>query len=153
MHELTLTDREALRASIQAESELDYDIQIGGTPSVQKPVDPIKLKEQLDRVRLYSLLFGELKRLLHEVDFGFGTEAAYTRGRQLMIERMQSLNLEQDTALQQLLSDSATLSLTELQVHLRQQLYRLLHRSDWQSITATALAAVEAKLLQQVAAV
>lgn len=153
MHELTLTDREALRSSIQAEAELDYDIQIGGTPPVQKPVDPIKLKKQLDRVRLYSLLFGELKRLLHEVDFGFGTEAAYTRGRQLVIERMQSLSLEQDVALKQLLSDSAMLSSPELQAHLRQHIHQLFHRSDWQSMTATALEAVESKLLQQVAAV
>ncbi len=153
MHELTLTDREALRAAMQAEAALDYDIQIGGKPPVKKHIDPIKLKEQLDRVRLYSLLFGELKRLLHEVDFGSGTEAAYTRGRQLIIERMQSLNPEQDAALKQVLPDSVTLPPIELQAQLRQQLYQLLTASDWQSITAAALAAVESKLLQQVAAV
>jgi len=75
-----MTDLDWLRAAVQAEEEYGGDIQIGGKPPVKKPIDPIKLKEQLDRVRIYSLLFGELKRLLAEVDFGSGTEAAYTTG-------------------------------------------------------------------------
>jgi hypothetical protein len=153
MHELTLSDQKALRAAIEAEAALDYDIQIGGNLPVKKPVDPIKLKEQLDRVRLYSLLFGELKRLLHEVDFGCGAETAYTEGRQRVIERMQSLTLEQDAALKQLLTDSAMLPPAQLHSQLRQQLHSLLTTSDWQLITATALSAVEAELLRQVTSV
>ena len=145
-----MTDLDWLRAAVQAEEEYGGDIQIGGKPPVKKQIDPIKLKEQLDRVRIYSLLFGELKRLLAAVDFGSGTEAAYTTGRRLIIERMQALSL-QDAALQQLLADAATLSPTELQAQLRQQLHRLLNSSDWQSITVAALAAVESKLLSQVA--
>jgi hypothetical protein len=95
------------------------------------------------------LLFGELKRLLAEVDFGSGTEAAYVQGRRLIIGRVQALSL-QDATLSELLADSATLAQLELQARLRQQLHDLLNASDWRSITA-ALAVVESKLLQQVA--
>lgn len=152
MHELTLTDREALRAAMQAEAALDYDIQIGGGRMPERrPVDPIKLKEQLDRVRIYSLLFGELKRLLHEVDFGAGFEAAYTQGRRLVIERIQALSL-QDATLNQLLADSATLAQPELQARLRQQLHALLNEADWQQITTTALSALESRLRVQISA-
>jgi len=148
-----MTDLERVRAAAQAETECGFDIQIGGRMPERRPIDPIKLKEQLDRVRLYSLLFGELKRLLAEVDFGSGTEAAYTQGRRLIIERMQSLSLEQETALNQVLADSATVLPTQIQAQLRQQLYLLLNEADWQQITATASAAVESKLLKQVARV
>lgn len=151
MHELTLTDREALREAMQAEAQLDYDIQIGGRMPERRPIDPIKLKEQLDRVRIYSLLFGELKRLLAEVDFGSGTEAAYTTGRRLIVERIQALSL-QDATLNQLLADSATLAQPELQARLRQQLHALLDASDWQQITAAALSVLESKLPVQIAA-
>ncbi len=154
MHELTtLTDQESLRAAIEAEAALDYDIQIGGKLPVKKQIDPIKLKAQLDRVRLYSLLFGELKRLLHEVDFGSGVEAAYTEGRRRIIERMQSLSSDQQTRFDALLADAGTLPPPQLQAQLRQQLYLLLDASDWQTITATALSAVESKLLEQITAV
>lgn len=154
MHELTsLSDRASLRAAIEAEAALDYDIQIGGKLSVKKQIDPIQLKAQLDRVRLYSLLFGELKRLLHEVDFGAGTEAAYSEGRRRIVERMQSLNPDQQVRFDALLADVETLPPAQLQAQLRQQLYQLLDASDWQTITATALSAVESKLLKQIAPV
>jgi hypothetical protein len=153
MNEPMMTNIEWLRAAVQAEEEYGGDIQIGGKLPVKKPVDPIKLKEQLDRVRLYSLLFGELKRLLHEVDFGCGAEAAYSEGRQRVVERMQSLTLEQDAALKQLLADSAMLAPSQLHSQLRQQLHSLLNLSDWQLITAAAVSAVESELLRQVTSV
>lgn len=149
MHE-PMTDLEWVRAAAQAETECGFDIQIGGRMPVKKHIDPLKLKEQLDRVRLYSLLFGELKRLLHEVDFGAGIEAAYTQGRRLIVERMQSMSQEQDAALKQLLPDSASLPPTELHSQLRQQLHSLLNESDWQQIAVTAAEAVGAKLRKHV---
>lgn len=147
-----MMDLDWLRAAIKAETECGFDIQIGGGRMPERrPVDPIKLKEQLDRVRIYSLLFGELKRLLHEVDFGSGFEAAYTQGRRLIIERIQALSL-QDATLLQLLADSATLAQPELQARLRQQLHALLDESDWQQITTTALSALESKMRVQISA-
>ena len=151
MHELALSDRVSLREAIQAKAALDYDIQIGGRAPVKKQIDPIKLKEQLERVRFYSLLYGELKQLLHEVDFGYGTEAAYSEGRALIVVRMQSLSPEQDVALKQVLPDSAMLPPTELQTRLRQQLHSLFNEADWQQIMATA--AVGSKLRERVARV
>jgi hypothetical protein len=153
MHKPPMTDLDWLREAVQAEEEYGGDIQIGGKLPVKKQIDPIKLKAQRDRVRLYSLLFGELKRLLHEVDFGSGVEAAYTEGRRRILERMQSLNVEQQTRFDALLADADTLPPPQLQAQLRQQLYLLLDAADWQTITATALAAVESKLLEQITAV
>ncbi len=146
-----MNDLDWLRAAVADEEAYGGDIQIGGPPPVKKQIDPIKLKEQLDRVRIYSLLFGELKRLLAEVDFGSGTEAAYTTGRRLIIGRIQALSL-QDATLNQLLADSATLAQPELQSRLRQQLHALLDASDWQQITTAALSVLEAKLPVQIAA-
>ncbi|HEY9662660.1 MAG TPA: hypothetical protein V6C65_29750 [Allocoleopsis sp.] len=153
MHKPMMTDLDWLREAVRAEEEYGGDIQIGGKLPVRRHIDPIKYKEQLDRVKLYSLLFGELKRLLHEVDFGAGTEAAYTKGRQLIVERMKSLTSEQEASLNSLLVDSQTLLPSQLQSCLRQQLHALLDTSDWQTITATALSAVESKLLKQIAPV
>lgn len=146
-----MTDLDWLRAAVQAEEEYGGDIQIGGRMPERRSVDPIKLKEQLDRVRIYSLLFGELKRLLHEVDFGSGFEPAYTHGRRLVIERIQALSL-QDATLNQLLADSATLAQPELQARLRQQLHALLNEADWQQITTMALSALESRLRVQISA-
>jgi hypothetical protein len=150
MFEPTTADIDWLRAAVQAEAELDFDIQIDGISQTQ-----IASVEQgrLDCIRLYSLLFGELKRLLDQVNFGSGTEAAFGRGRQLIFGRMQSLSLEQETALNQVLADSVKLSPDQVQAQLRQQLYLLLNKADWQLITTTALAVVESKLLEQVACV
>lgn len=153
MHKPPMTDLDWLREAVRAEEEYGGDIQIGGKLPVKKQIDPIKLKAQRDRVRLYSLLFGELKRLLHEVDFGSGVEAAYTEGRRRILERMQSLGPEQQTRFDTLLADAGTLPPPQLQAQLRQQLYLLLDASDWQTIAATASAAVESKLLEQITAV
>jgi hypothetical protein len=105
------------------------------------------------QIKLYSLLYGELKLLLAEIDFGSGMEAAYTKGRQCIFERMQTLSPDQKIGLDALLTETATLPPTELQLQIRRQIYALLTPTDWQSITATALAAVELKLLKQVAEV
>lgn len=152
MHKPPMTDLDWLREAVRAEEEYGGDIQIGGKLPVKKQIDPIKLKAQRDRVRLYSLLFGELKRLLHEVDFGSGVEAAYTEGRRRILERMQTLRPDQQTRFDTLLADAGTLP-PQLQAQLRQQLYLLLDASDWQTITATASSAVESKLLEQITAV
>lgn len=153
MHKPTMTDLDWLRDAIQAEEEYGGDIQIGGTPLVKQQIDPLKLQQGRKLIKLYSLLYGELKRLLDEVDFGSGAEAAYTEGRRRIFEQMQSLKPDQQARFDALLTDVGTLSPPQLQSQLRQQLYLLLDASDWQTITATALAAVESKLLEQIAAV
>lgn len=153
MHKPIMTDLDWLREAVRAEEEYGGDIQIGGRPPVKQHIDPVKLQQGRNQIKLYSLLFGELERLLDEVDFGSGTEAAYTRGRQLIVERMQSLSSEQEASLNSLLVDSQTLLPSQLQLCLRQQLYSLLDTIDWQTITATALSAVESKLLKQIAPV
>lgn len=153
MHKPTMTDLDWLREAVQAEEEYGGDIQIGGRPPVKQQIDPIKLQQGRNLIKLYSLLFGELKRLLDEVDFGSGTKAAWVRGRQLIFERLQSLRPEQQVRFDALLADAGTLPPPQLQAQLRQQLYLLLDAADWQTITATALSAVESKLLEQITAV
>ena len=153
MHKPMMTDLNWLRAAVEAEEAYGGDIQIGGKPSVKQHIDPVRLQQARNQIKLYSLLYGELKRLLTEVDFGSGMEAAYIQGRQYIFEQMQAMSADKEAELHALLADAATLSPTELQASLRQQLHRLLNLSDWQSMTAAALAAVESKLLRQVAAV
>lgn len=150
MNKPPMTDLDWLRKAVQAEEAYGGDIQIGGRPPVKQQIDPIKLQQGRNLIKLYSLLLGELKRLLDEVDFGAGTKAAWVRGRQLIFERLQSLRPDQQTRFDALLADAETLPPSQLQARLRQQLYSLLDTADWQTITATALAAVESKLLTQI---
>lgn len=152
MPEPLMSDLDWLEDAVEAEAALDYDLQIGGRPPVKRPIDLVKLQRERSRVKLYSLLFGELERLLAEVNFGSGTEAAYTEGRQLIFSRMQSLEPEQESGLVTLLAEVQRLPASKIQIRLRQQLYLLLDASDWQQITAIALSAVESRLLSQIAA-
>ena len=153
MHKPIMTDLDWLQAAVEAEEAYGGDIQIGGRPPVKQQIDPVKLQQARNQIKLYSLLYGELKRLLTEVDFGSGMEAAYIQGRQYIFERMQAISADKEAELHALLAQAATLSPTELQAQLRQQIHRLLNSSDWQGITAAALADMESKLLSQVAAV
>lgn len=152
MQEPITSETNWLRAAVQAEAELGCDLQIGGSFPTPTAIDPTQLQTQLNRVRLYALLYGELKRLIEEVDFGSGADAAFVQGRKLIYERLNRLSLEQAASLNALVNDSTTLPLPQIQVQLRQQLYQLLNETDWQAITATALTAMQSKLLDQVAA-
>ena len=152
MHKPMMNDLDWLRDAVQAEEEYGGDIQIGGRPPVKQQIDPTKLQQGRNQIRLYSLLFGELKRLIDEVDFGCGTKAAWVRGRQLIFERIQALSSNQQARFDALLADASMLSPTQLQVQLRQQLYLLLDESDWQQITATTLSVLESKLRVQLSA-
>ena len=135
-----LFDEAWLRAAVQAEDEAGCDIQIGGKTSFPSPIDPVKLQVQLRRVRLYSLLFGELKQFLHEVNFGSGADAAYNCGHSLICRQMQSLDLQLQNNLDQFMAESASLSADDLKAQLRQWLQQLLTESDWQAIADSATA-------------
>lgn len=150
MQEPITSETDWLRTAVQAETALGCDLQIGGSAPTPTAIDPTQLQTQLDRVRLYSLLFGELKRLIDEVDFGSGAEAAFTQGRRLIYERLNALTPDQEAALNALMVDSTTRPLSQIQTQLRQHLYQLLNEAEWQTITTTAVAVMQSKLIDQV---
>lgn len=153
MYGAPINDVDWLRAAVEVDVELGCDVQIGDRLQPQILVDSIQLQAQLNRMRLYALLFEELKQLLAHIDFGSGAEAAFTEGRQIVYERMQKLSPEQQAALNMMLADSVVLPPTQIQAQLRQKLNLFLNEADWQQITATALSAVELNQVDQVACV
>ena len=147
---LPLYDEAWLRAAVQAEDETGCDIQIGGRTLFASPIDPAKLQVQLRRVKLYSLLFGELKQLLHEVNFGSGADAAYNCGHSLICKQMQSLSPDLQSSLDQFMAESASLSAPNLKAQLRQWLHQLLSESDWQAIADSATAEVRRNFTERI---
>ncbi|MEO0405936.1 MAG: hypothetical protein AAF289_01160 [Cyanobacteria bacterium P01_A01_bin.135] len=141
-------DQAWLEEAIADEVNHDCDVQVGGKPTSMTPpaIDPVQLQQQLQQVRLQSMLFGELRGILERSNLGAGTEAAMTLGRQLIRERLSHLSPQQQKAVKVLLTPNHGSPPPEV----NQLLCSLLNLGDWQSIAQSATDAIEARLLSQV---
>lgn len=142
-------DQAGLQQAIGLEQEAGFDIQIGGKPAQPQPIDPAQLHTQLTKVRLFSLLFAELRHVLTQVDLGAGLNAALDIGRSLIQQRLISMSSYQTQSLEPLLVNVTNENSDQNQTALA--LFQLLADSDWQIITDAAIEALQANLTQHLA--
>lgn len=144
-------DRDWLQTAVQLEEASEQDLQIGVQPSRPLAIEPTQLQTQLKRVKLLSILFGELRHLLEQADLGAGTEAALVQGRRFIQARLSQLSLEQQEFFEALLAEAEANSVEKpLRSQLHQRLCSLLTESDWQEIAQAATSSIQAHLLQQI---
>jgi len=140
------------RAGVEFEANADFDVQIGGkVPASRLPIDPVKLEFQLRRVRLISILFGELKALLAAADLGAGSEVATCEGRRRIWEQIHHLTPEQQQYFDALVDEHDSQPEEKpYRDQLRPMFCALLTSEDWQAIADAATGAMRDRLLQQV---
>jgi hypothetical protein len=144
-------DRDWLQTAVQLEEASEQDLQIGVQTSRPIAIEPTQLQTQLKRVKLLSILFGELRHLLERADLGSGTEAALVQGRQFIQARLSQLSLEQQEFFEALLAEAEANSAEKpLRSQLHQMLCSLLTESDWQEIAQAAMSSLQAHLLEQI---
>jgi hypothetical protein len=144
-------DESWLREAVQLESKLAQDVQIGVQTSYPPTIEPTQLQNQLKHVKILSMLFGELRRLLERANLGSGTEAALVQGRQLIQVRLSQLSLEQQTDLEALLAEEeANPAEKSSRMQLSPMLCTLLSESDWQEIAQAAMDSIQVHLLEHV---
>jgi len=139
------------REGVEFEANADFDVQIGGTvPSSPPSMDPEKLEVQLRRVRLISILYGELRSLLSETDLGAGANAALCEGRRLVWERIQHLTPQQQQYFDALVDEQDSQPQQKpYRAQLRSMFCSLLTPNDWQAIANAAAREIHERLLQQ----
>lgn len=140
------------RKGVEFEASADFDVQIGGKlPSSPSSIDPVKLEFQLRRVRLISILFGELKALLSAADLGAGSEAAICEGQRRIWERIHHLTPEQQQYFDGLVDEHDNQAEEKTyRIQLRSMFCTLLTSEDWQAIADAATETMRDRLLQQV---
>lgn len=144
-------DESWLQETVQLESKLDQDVQIGVQTSRPLAIEPAQLQNQLKQVKILSMLFGELHCLLERANLGSGTEAALVQGRQLIQVRLSQLSLEQQAYLKSLLAEEeANPAEPLLRTQLRPMLCTMLSESDWQEIAQAAMGSIQVHLLEHV---
>lgn len=135
-----------LEQAIKFEQEAGIDIQIGGKSPSATAIDPVQLQIQLVKVRLFSVLFAELRHVLTQANLRAGLKSALDTGRSLIQQRLISLSSEQVRSVEPLLANLANENLDQHQTTLA--LFQLLSDSDWQAITDNAIRALQANLTQ-----
>lgn len=139
-------DQTWLEQVIKFEQEAGIDVQIGGKPPSATAIDPAQLQIQLVKVRLFSVLFAELRHVLTQANLGAGLKTALDTGRSLIQQRLISLSSEQVRSLEPLLVNLTNENSDQNQTTLA--LFQLLTDSDWQTITDAAIHALQANLTQ-----
>jgi hypothetical protein len=142
-------DQTWLQQVIKFEQEAGIDIQIGGKPPSVKHIDPAQLQLQLVKVRLFSVLFAELRHVLTQANLGAGLKTALDTGRLLIQQRLISLSSDQVRSLEPLLANITNENSDQSQTTLA--LFQLVSDSDWQTITDAAIQALQANLTQHLA--
>jgi len=146
-------DQDWLQEAIQLESASEKGVQIGVRTSRPLSIEPTQLQNQLKRVKLLAILFGELRHLLERANLGSGTEAALVRGRQLIQDRLSQPSLEQQEFLDSLLAEEeVNLAEKPFREQLSSMLCSLLTEMDWQEIAQVAMSSIQTHLLEQVIA-
>ncbi|MBD2094481.1 hypothetical protein H6F90_04865 [Trichocoleus sp. FACHB-591] len=145
-------DQNWLQEAIQLEAASEQDVQIGGVRTSRPlSINPTQLQDQLKRVKLLSILFGELRHLLERANLGAGTEAALAQGRQSIQARVAQLSSEQQKYLEALLAEEESNPAEKpLRLQLNPMLCSLLTESDWQEIAQAAMNSIQTRLLEQV---
>lgn len=143
--EIFTYDQAGLQQAIKLEQDTGFDIQIGGRPAQPKPIDPVQLQIQLTKVRLFSVLFAELRQVLTQANLGAGLQTALDTGRLLIQQRLISLSSDQIKFLEPLTTSENS---DEIRNQATQALFQLLSDSDWQTITDAAMQALQANLAQ-----
>jgi len=145
-------DDDWYREGVEFEAKANFDIQIGGKAPLSHPsFDPARLAFRFWQVRLISILYGELRSLLEEVDVGAGYEAATCEGQRRTWERIQSLTPEQQQYFDALVDEHDSQSEEKpYRAQLRPMFCTLLTPEDWQAIADAITGAMRDRLLQQV---
>jgi hypothetical protein len=126
-----------LREMVQAEDECGGTIG-AGFPAYShnpQPVDPEKLKQAMQKVRLLSILFTELETMMHQANLGAGAEAAIVEARQRIHEKLDHLSEEQKSFFDALVAEeSSAPSNKPIHAQLRAKMAALLSVDDWDVI-------------------
>lgn len=141
-------DQAGLQQAIQLEQDAGFDIQIGGRPVQPKPIDPVQLQIQLTKVRLFSVLFAELRHVLTQADLGAGLDSALDMARILIQQKLISLSFDQIQVLAPLCVNQNNENSVAIQNQATQALFQLLCDSDWRTIIDAAMQALQANLTQ-----
>lgn len=138
-------DQAGLQQAIKLEQDAGFDIQICGRSTQPKPIDPVKLQIQLTKVRLFSVLFAELRQVLTQANLGAGLQTVLDTGRLLIQQRLVSLSSDEIKFLEPLTISERS---DQIRNQATQALFQLLSDSDWQTITDAAMQALQANLTQ-----
>jgi hypothetical protein len=145
-----LSDPESLREMVAAEDECE---EIGaGFPVYSnnpQPVDPENMKQAMNKVRLLSILFTELKVMINQANLGAGTEAAILEARRRIHEKLEHLSEEQQSFFDALVAEKL-LSPSNKPIHaqLKDKIFSLLSVSDWNAIGQEATNALQTQWVE-----
>ncbi len=142
-----MRDHDFLREMVQAEDECMGMIG-AGFPAYSydsQPVDPEKLRLAMQKVRLKSILFTELKSLIGSADLGAEMEeAAILEGRMRIRQQLKQLTAEQQSFFNALVEeDSLNLEHKPLRSQAKAKVYSLLSPNDWSAILEAATNALQ----------
>lgn len=145
-------DDDWYREGVEFEAKANFDIQIGGkAPPSHPSFDPERLAFRFWQVRLISILYGELRSFLEDVDVGAGYEAATCEGQRRIWERIQNPTPEQQQYFDALVDEHENQPEHKpYRAQLRPVFCALLTPEDWQAIADTATGTIRDRLLQQV---
>ncbi len=130
-------NQDVLREMVRAEDECGGTIG-AGFPAYSynpQPVDPEKLKQAMQKVRLLSLLFPELEMMMNQANLGAVTEAAIVEARQRIHEKLNHLSEEQKSFFEALVAEELSASSNKpIHAQLRAKIVSLLSVADWDAI-------------------
>ena len=145
-------NEEWVKAAALAEEEAGCDIQAGYTG--------IHLREFMTNPsyfqkmrRMQAIVLTELRELLNQFDLGISIEAAFTCGRQIILEKLQQPSVEIQTQLWSVLEAQEALPekilSPALKAEVKKVLRDILTQEDWQAIATAAAESVRSHLLNQ----
>jgi hypothetical protein len=137
-----LSDPESLREMVAAEDECE---EIGaGFPAYSHNPQPA-----MNKVRLLSILFTELKVIMNQANLGAGTEAAILEARRRIHEKLEHLSEEQQSFFDALVAEKL-LSPSNKSIHaqLKDKIFSLLSASDWNAIGQEATNALQTQWVE-----
>jgi len=144
-------DEAWLRDAARLEEDCGGQVEAG--PAMREYVSrlsPLSV-EQLQMVKLQSILFTELRTWMETWELGQSFEATYTKARQLVRHHLKCLSLEQQTWGEALLKEDAQGTAPE-QKTIRSQtvamLGKMLTQEDWQVLADTAAQGMAVRVLQ-----
>jgi hypothetical protein len=139
-----LRDPEVLKEMVLAEDNCMGTIG-AGFPAYSHhshPVDPDRLSQAMQKVRLQSILFTALEEMMKLANLGAGTAAAIAEARKRLRQQLQQLTVEQQSFFDELLAEEDLLH-SPLNNQLKAKLYSLLSPADWSAIGQAATNALQ----------
>jgi hypothetical protein len=140
-----LRDPDVLREMVKAEEGCTIGAGFPAYTYDAPPVDPEKLRLAMQKVRLQSILFTELRILISSAELGPEmAESAILEGRRRIRQQLSHLTVEQQSFFDALVEeDSLKLEYQPLRSQVKAKLYSLLSPNDWSAILEAATNALQ----------